>query len=199
MDPRLYYTPEREGYLGISELGRAEVLFILREPNDNNNENKFWFKNDVYQPKIENKYYRLLSLLADILLHGKDSFHDKLGKCAYINLYPLSGESSVSKKYKDMTPQEICGRLTSCFKALKPRKIVCCMDIYDKIVSNFEEVKKLNGFTYKNTKKEKSFRACTIRANNEIIEVYEFYHPKARFAFDETNVIFKGEHHGEIL
>lgn len=199
MDPRLYYTPEREGYIGISELSRAEVLFILREPNDKNNENKFWFKYDVYQPQIENKYYRLLSLLADILLHSKDSFHDKLGKCAYINLYPLSGASSVSKNYKEMTPKDIYGRLISCFKALKPRKIVCCMDIYDKIISNFEVIEILTGFTYKNIKKNKSFRACTIWANNEIIEVYEFYHPKARLAFDETNVIFKGEHHGKIL
>lgn len=186
----LKYNPKREGFIGDVTEGQAEILFVLKEPHDKNNEEKFWFKNDIYQPKKEsNRYYNLFRILADKLIDGDESAHEKLGKCAFMNIYPFSGGATASKNYKNMKKADIFYRVTSCLEAIEPKKIVCCMDAYNKVVNCFGSKEEEKGLQF--TDRDRSFSKCKVALGKKEIEVFEFYHPSARGTkFTKENVCF---------
>jgi len=182
------FNPKREGGIGDVITNQAEVLFILKEPHDKDNQDKFWFKNEIYKNKKEdNKYYTLFCILASKLIDGNESEYEKLGKCAFMNLHPISGEATVSKEYKSMKKEIVFERVVSCLEAIKPKKIVCCLDVYNKVVNCFIKEEEKKGFKYN----KREFNKCKINMGNDKIEVFEFYHPAARVKkFNKDNICF---------
>lgn len=98
-----------EGYLGDSN--ECEILFVLREPHEES-VNGFWFNKKVVNPETQEerqgqKYFKSLGTLAYKLLGGKDDspcdckLEAALRKCAYINIYPFSGENRASYHYNE--------------------------------------------------------------------------------------------------
>lgn len=95
-----------EGLLGEGDY-LPELLFIMREPNCQNQTN-FWFKEAVVQKRYSHnvdknwkpegtRFYNVLSMLAKRVLSTDDEF--VLHRCAYMNLYPFSGKDKKSPKY----------------------------------------------------------------------------------------------------
>lgn len=187
---KFMFNSKREGLIGDVAVSQAEVLFILKEPHDKDNKDKFWLKNDIYSNRKENnRYYSLFCILADKLINGDESSHDKLGKCAFMNLYPFSGGATASEEYKSLKKEVIFERLMSCLEAIKPKKIVCCLDVYDKVVKCFTVEEKSDGFKYNN--RPQPFKKCRVIMGNEKIDVFEFYHPSAwgkKFTSDNTKL-----------
>ncbi|MBO6060668.1 MAG: hypothetical protein J6P98_00935, partial [Clostridia bacterium] len=67
------FCKDIEGYLGCSEdPGKYEILFVLREPNDVNQQKGFWFKDVVKGEKRGTKYLNVLGRLANKLLGRND-------------------------------------------------------------------------------------------------------------------------------
>lgn len=94
-----------EGYLGDNK--EAEILFILKEPNTKNVEEDdgFWFKkviSDENRTANGKRYFNILGSLAEKLLKCNESKTELLKKCAYINLYPFSGENRQSNNYEEV-------------------------------------------------------------------------------------------------
>ncbi len=100
-----------EGYLGDSN--ECEILFVLKEPNDPDPDG-FWFKKEVVDEvikepnvkleKAEEKYLHVLGYLAYRLRGGPSKnpnnleLANALKHCAFINIYPCSGERNTSSK-----------------------------------------------------------------------------------------------------
>lgn len=102
------FIEKYEGLIGDGEY-MPEVLFLMREPNCKN-ETHFWFKNNVVQRRYGTsadtnekpegaRYFNVLSALAKKILQTEDEF--VLQRCAYMNLYPYSGEPQQSQEYID--------------------------------------------------------------------------------------------------
>ena len=97
-----------EGFLGDEQ--NAELLIILKEPN-NNNQPDFWFYNVVnnllgsqgesVRDRKGLRFLRILGKLSCSILKEKsdddDDIEAALKKCAFINLYPFDGESYAGK------------------------------------------------------------------------------------------------------
>lgn len=100
-----------EGYLGNSN--ECEILFVLKEPNDPSPDG-FWLKKEVVDKvikepnvkleKAEEKYLHVLGYLAYRLSGGQRKklsnreLAGALKHCAFINLYPCSGERNTNSK-----------------------------------------------------------------------------------------------------
>ena len=98
-----------EGYLDRDN-PRSEVLFIMKEPH-NENQPDFWFYHVLrrdsnqygdYMKGNAKRFYQILGSLACVLtgeFDTSDNAKDRaLKKCAFINLYPFSGASTVKGK-----------------------------------------------------------------------------------------------------
>ncbi|MDL2249486.1 hypothetical protein [Ohessyouella blattaphilus] len=200
MDKNMEYNPKREGFIGRDRKEEVEVLFILKEPNSSGEEG-VWFRDCVYEKKIENKYYRTLGILADLLMGDKagGNTHSNLGKCGYMNVYPCSGGPTASLNYEKTINDAVIlkGRLDSCFKKLNPKMVVTCLGNYDAIFK-LEKYKSENyedHFLYKrDTKEDRKFNSCTICVNGKRIPMYEFYHPAARVRKDRERFDLQGGH-----
>lgn len=109
----LFYKPDEgkaiEGYLGEEAKEECKILFVLREPHEDNPDG-FWFNEKVVNPKPQEerqgqRYFKSFGTLAYKLLGGKDDspcdckLEEALRHCAYINIYPFSGESNASNQY----------------------------------------------------------------------------------------------------
>ena len=109
-----------------------------------------------------------------------------------MNLYPFSGGATVSKEYKALKKDIIYERAMSCVKAINPKRIVCCLDVYDKVVKCFDVEEIGNGFKFKCNNRK--FKKCRVILENKEIDVWEFYHPASRvkkFAKDNICIIGK--------
>lgn len=196
MNSYLKFDPNREGIIGNGKYP-AEVLFILREPHEENNRGYFWFRNDVYdKEKFHNRYYKVLSLLADLLILGNETSHEKLGKCAYLNIYPMSGEATASKTYQELLADEesVKYRIKSCLDNLKPKCIITCSDIFRKLTTLYQIDKEAEKYLRYHTHKiHREFDSAMILFENEVIPIYEFYHPKARRAINSETITLAGK------
>ena len=125
-----------EGFLGDEE--KAEVLFILREPH-NDNQQGFWFKKVVENTmKIKehkklgpnaNRYYNILNMFASKILCDEKNMLN----CVYFNLFPFNGDARASKKYFEMT-KKIKDNPIINYVNLNDVKDVCQVDCPKKIV-----------------------------------------------------------------
>lgn len=223
----LFYKPEGkdkhiEGYLGDSN--ECEILFVLREPHEDNQQ-EFWFKNAIdKEPKerdqYEKKYILSLGTLAYKLLGGNDDspcvckLEEALRKCAYINIYPFSGESSSSIHYdntlvalKDVCTEEIMkgpvvlkesDRKNHCYRRIAANRLQIIQNLNWKILVTvcgaFETITNLRpndcpvGITvgYKSGKKpDKEFRIAHY--NDSARRIVSFYHPSHSCACNVEN------------
>lgn len=184
-----------EGFLGDSK--ECEILFILREPNNNGDEpNDFWFKR-VLTRKVTNgkRYIRTLGRLYNIINNKKDMSDkvlvENLKRCCYINIHPHFGYSSASAEYKTMLED---------FKNKKTEGARNRWNIIDELIENYgckyvitvEDIfsaiySKLNtklyedvGFVYGN----KLFRSCEYKGAS----IYEFYHPSYPISYEKIRL-----------
>lgn len=213
-----------EGFLGDNN--KADILFILREPNTNKKITKeFWFKNvvegknpdyeewisqsrnskdvknNIKRDKIaRKKYLNVYEKLALKLLDNKDNINSVLKKCAYMNLYPFSGEGKASDNYKNAlkafkgnieSSEKICINNIKYRELISNRKsiieklisehdckyIVTTYDIFDAFMNRYNiDNKKIK--TIKTEKKD--FRYFDYKNTR----IFEFYHPAASFSYN---------------
>lgn len=99
-----------EGYLG-DENSSPELLFVLKEPHASpDNVKDFWFKKNVMPDpnRMNNPYYKVLSKTAMKLIGPSkvtgalEEYDYVLRRCAFINIYPFSGEPSASSNFKSV-------------------------------------------------------------------------------------------------
>lgn len=185
-----------EGFLGDEE--KAEILFVLREPNDDHPE-KFWFK-EILSPSYEyanndkgkekraaTKYKHILGSLARAT--GRISTENNieaLKKCAYINLYPFSGKGSKSEEFKNTLKEfkenNTCSTLIENRLSIINKNwkfVITTWDIFDALKKYYKaenKIEKVEKYYYKNEKKEKPFRKFQNADGTIFIE---FYHPAA--------------------
>ena len=105
----LGFIEQLEGLLGEGDY-LPELLFVLREPNCDN-ETNFWFKKDVvrkaYDGNMEQelkgskkRYFNILSIIARKVFGVGEEDKFVFDRCAYMNLHPFRGGSESSKEYK---------------------------------------------------------------------------------------------------
>lgn len=115
----LFYRPEGnedpiEGYLSDEAKADCKILFVLREPHDDN-PREFWFRESVVNIKDGKrkgtKYFNSLGSVAYRLLGGKKDPEEKdlekaLKQCAYINIHPECGKERTGEVF-DLIVREI--------------------------------------------------------------------------------------------
>ena len=201
-----------EGYLGDDK--QAEILFLLREPNSGGKgADNFWFydaiRNNIDFDKIHNprerrtakiaqtKYINVLRKLSQLVLKEGKEKEELLRQCAYINLYPFSGEREQSKDYvdtldmlmhfkyndqkietmkiaKDSPKENIISNRLKILESIGCNYIITTGDIFKALRSSgwLKDIEEGSGFKYKNNK---TFDKARIFG----VEIYEFYHPCA--------------------
>lgn len=184
-----------EGFLGDSN--ECEILFILREPNNNGEEpDDFWFKR-VLTGKATNgkRYLRTLGSLYNVINDKKDTsdraFTENLKKCCYINIHPHFGYSSASKEYKttleDFKSKETEGArnrwniIDELIDNYGCKYVITVEDIFSAIYSELNtKLHEDEGFVYEN----KVFRSCEYRGAS----IYEFYHPSYPISYEKIGL-----------
>lgn len=184
-----------EGFLGDSN--ECEILFILREPNNNGEEpDDFWFKR-VLTGKATNgkRYLRTLGSLYNVINDKEDTtdraFAENLKKCCYINIHPHFGYSSASKEYKttleDFKSKETEGArnrwniIDELIDNYECKYVITVEDIFSAIYSGLNtKLHEDEGFVYEN----KVFRSCEYRGAS----IYEFYHPSYPISYEKIGL-----------
>lgn len=182
-----------EGFLGDS--CECEILFILREPNNNGEEPKeFWFKK-VLLGEVTNgkRYLRTLGRLYNVIYGHKDMsdkvFVENLKKCCYINLHPHFGHSRASEAYADMLKNfeenrdkashnrwEVIDDLIDKYGC---KNIVTVGDIFSVIcLRGIMSTDAMLGYG------DKTFRSCKYKG----VSVYEFYHPSYPMSYNKISI-----------
>ncbi len=97
MNPELFIK-EKDGTLLEGPLSDqpTKLLIVMKEPNGDSL-NCFWLKKVVHRTekgKMATKYYNTLGAFAKTFLN-ESTHNPALKKCAYINLYPFDGKSTV--------------------------------------------------------------------------------------------------------
>lgn len=158
-----------EGYLGEEAKKDCKILFVLKEPHEPNADG-FWFKEKVVYKDCdklegaEKQYFRILGITAKKLIGTpSDSLGEVLKRCAFINIYPFSGEATASSKFKNVAkllknscpqkslaiscnscPEEIaCNRKAIIFGG-KWEYVVTVKDVFEKLMP--DEIEKFDGF-----------------------------------------------------
>ena len=177
-----------EGFIGNPN--ECKILFILKEP-DTGSAEEFWFKKGVDQcGKGAKRYFHILGKIAAKILDrsgdldNDDFLQSVLKECAYINLYPIKGETSASDDYKivlellentESDPieinkkcnhNEIASNRKYLIENINCDYIVTVWDIFDKII---KEESRSNGIKYDG----KWFKKGEFSGK----PVYYFYHP----------------------
>lgn len=192
-----------EGFLGDEE--KADILFVLREPNTNGKLTKsFWFKNaafDIGYDECDAKDKRARTKYKKVLGKFATGFEKEIKNCAYINLYPFSGEGSKSKLYKNALKElqdksinkeyqcqvvkdykELIDNRLEVIKKCGCKNVVTTSDIFYALKRYYEKDKGIekdfNGtYKYKNDRVFNSFKF-------EGINYIEFYHPSYSIDYD---------------
>jgi hypothetical protein len=197
-----------EGYLSDEAKKDCKILFVLREPHATAKDTTgFWIYEVVNDSRTDGKrYVNVLGMLAAKLLKEPQEeqedelkyYKRMLKKCAFINLYPFSGDNKKSKNYtetlyalkdaekkpevlkREVDEEKYCkiaGNRLEIINELKPRYIVTACDIFDAFKDKLGTAPQ-KGLRYK----DKQFNA--IDMDNET-KVLAFYHPSyTRIAYD---------------
>jgi len=188
-----------EGNLG--DKNEIEILFVLREPNDKNEEqdmsiNKFWMKRVINKEVKSTRYVNVLGALAGLILNKPASSFDErielLKKCAYINLSPFEGKANASKKYWNIlkafdiniSEQNNIDFLSSAENIAKNRahiinqainsgcsNIVTLREISKKLENNAEVIGEITATT------RHSNMTFPIFEQKNKVKIYSFWHP----------------------
>ena len=169
---KLFYTPEGnndpiEGYLGDPK--DCKILFVLKEPHEPNADG-FWFKEKVVDKAhdmlkgAEKQYFHVLGITAKKLIGTTaEDYGSVLKRCAFINIYPFSGEATASMDFKSVAkmlrtacpeqglaitkgshPEEIaCNRKAIIF-GRKWEYVVSVKDVFEKLMP--DGIEEFDGF-----------------------------------------------------
>lgn len=199
-DDNGFFIMDIEGFLGDEE--KADILFVLREPNDKQ-PNKFWFKEILsgdykYANNDKGKEKRAATKYKHILGSFAKSFGTDLKNCAYINLNPKSGGNERSPKYytmlkainlkaiskEDEKVKKECKNRIGIIKKIKPKYVITTFDIFYELAKYFGKEEKMVRFSKYNGREIKSFE---YNGTNFI----GFYHPcysiKREYLFSMLN------------
>ena len=129
---------------------------------------------NLEETKNANKYRNTFcSLLNEIGLNN-----GCLSDCAFDNIKPDGGESSISTEYKEISLDDKSKRAFSIIDELKPKYVFTCIDIYEAIkhylVKNhidYSETK--DGIAYMRGRKHR----IKFIYNGKEIEAFQIYHP----------------------
>lgn len=197
-----WFYNNSEGYLGDDE--QVKILFVMKEPNSQGEEvvkDEFWLRrvirNEVDTNYKGRRYFTILGKVACILLEFNDK-REALERCAFINLFPVSGKQKVDNLFRNQIKlfsecKEEYNRWNIINNLPDKSIIVTTPDI----ASTIEKVKRQkNLLTNRSTDYclsisdtvYKSFH-CQIE-NGNYITVYALRHPGAygRYYFTEDDV-----------
>lgn len=159
------------------------VLFLLREPDSGgervSSEDNSWISNVLNCKPVVNeydaeKYRKAFSAMLNFIGHESTG----LSRTAFDNIYPYSGEASMSEDYRRLKSRDKSNRAFQIIDDIKPEYIFTCYDIYNALKEdlnkkNINYVENHNGLTYKRGQK----KYLKLEYNNRQLSIYEIYHP----------------------
>ena len=156
------------------------VLFLLREPNSNGkkvtrNDNDWISKVlDFKKTKNADKYRKTFISLLKSIGYSDKNLHD----CAFDNINPTGGKSSIGDEYRHFSVHDKANRALSIIDEISPKYVFTCLDIYNAIKqylidSQTNYIESIDGIVYKRGKKNK----IEFIYNNNKIQLFNIYHP----------------------
>ena len=163
------------------------VLFILREPHDDQKRNlkdvfignRNWYVSVAKTPEnhlqaqYQNRFKEMLSVLGII-----QQDQDALLHSAFDNVKKTGGGPTASKTYRKMGADEKKARIIEMIEAVRPKNVFLPRDLY-RIISD-DATEKAGGITYVHGAQ---FEKCSYMGAT----FYEIYHPAHRRRIDTVN------------
>ncbi len=191
-----------EGYLGDEAKTDCKILFVLREPDDPEPQNGFWFKNVIEGGIGGTKYKNVLGMIANKLLNNSkerlDDYKQILKECAYINVYPFCGKSTKTDMCKEVintlksaeankgdsidcrsNAEAIANNRFRIIQDINCRYIVTVGDIFNAI--NHKNATILKGIQYQ-YRGSSEFGAFALSDNKTVVK---FLHPCCWISYDK--------------
>ena len=170
-----------EGYLSSKEDFNG-IVFLLKEPNNPNGADEFWFKNmlessEKYQKetKTSKSIYTKFKIRFSEMIQSIDS-KKALTDSIFCNLNPVKGNSKASDDFYTLLENGKAESMLEFFATLKDNIIIfTCKDIYRHLkTSNKISIKKVqSGLKYK----KETLECFECEMGQARIVVFEINHP----------------------